>query len=447
MRGEIDPRARRDQRLDQPHLHLGWKAHETNITAAQWIVEFPKMRDRSTQTHRVLHIGKYFPPRYGGMETYLSDLMNVQQGLGMAVAAVTHHHKPGFRDTFGAEDFRKTDGREPHQIYRAARWFNVGVVPVSPLFAFTLVRAIAEFRPTILHFHHPNASAAWALLLPSARRIPWVATWHADILTPEASPAIKLGYHLYRPLERAQLARTQYVLATSERYRASSSCLTALGSRCEVMPLGLDKRRLPPKTQQTESSEGVGSHQDSIKILTVGRIATYKGYSHLLDALALLPEAALTMVISGSDAEITGLEKRIDALGLNSRVSLKKNLTDSELWDQYRACQVFCLPSTDKTEAFGMVLLEAQYFNRPIVACDISGSGVPWVASKNARFALAQPGNAQSLAAAIERVLAEETSIQMSAKMMVDPDTFNLEDQAKRLMDIYQQAGDALKNR
>ena len=107
------------------------------------------------------------------------------------------------------------------------------------------------------------------------------------------------------------------------------------------------------------------------------------------------------MVISGSDAEITGLEKRIDALGLNSRVSLKKNLTDSELWDQYRACQVFCLPSTDKTEAFGMVLLEAQYFNRPIVACDISGSGVPWVASKNARFALAQPGNAQSLAAAL----------------------------------------------
>jgi len=405
------------------------------------------MTGRNVPAHRVLHIGKYFPPHYGGMETYLSDLMNVQKSLGMAVAAVTHNHRQSIQDTYDLNKSSTGDEEEAGHIYRAARWFNLGVVPVAPLFALTLARAITEFRPTILHFHHPNASAIWALLLPSARRLPWVATWHADILTPEASPAIKLGYHLYRPLERAQLARTQYVLATSERYRASSSCLTALGSRCEVMPLGLDKRRLPTKTQQTESSEGVGSHQDSIKILTVGRIATYKGYSHLLDALALLPEAALTMVISGSDAEITGLEKRIDALGLNSRVSLKKNLTDSELWDQYRACQVFCLPSTDKTEAFGMVLLEAQYFNRPIVACDISGSGVPWVASKNARFALAQPGNAQSLAAAIERVLAEETSIQMSAKMMVDPDLFNLEDQAKRLMDIYQQAGDALKNR
>jgi len=153
------------------------------------------------------------------------------------------------------------------------------------------------------------------------------------------------------------------------------------------------------------------------------------------------------MVISGGDAEIAGLEKRIEVLGLSSRVKLKKNLKDSELWDQYRACDVFCLPSTDKTEAFGMVLLEAQYFNRPIVVCDISGSGVPWVASKNARFSLAQPGNAQSLATAIERVLAEEASIQVSAKMAVGPDLFSLEDQAKRLMDIYQQAGEALKNR
>jgi len=405
------------------------------------------MMDQSTQTYRVLHIGKYFPPRYGGMETYLSDLMNVQQGLGMSVAAVTHNHEPGFRDTFGAEDFRKTDGRKPHHIYRAARWFNVGVVPFSPLFAFTLARAIAEFQPTVLHLHHPNASAAWALLLPSARRLPWVATWHADILTPEASNAIKLGYHLYRPLERAQLARTQRVLATSERYREGSDCLNALGQLCEVLPLGLDKQRLPPETNPLTSDRKISTATGSIKILTVGRIAAYKGYSHLLDALAFLPEAILTMVISGGDAEIAGLEKRIEVLGLSSRVKLKKNLKDSELWDQYRACDVFCLPSTDKTEAFGMVLLEAQYFNRPIVVCDISGSGVPWVASKNARFSLAQPGNAQSLATAIERVLAEEASIQVSAKMAVGPDLFSLEDQAKRLMDIYQQAGEALKNR
>ena len=446
MRGEIDPRARRDQRLDQPHLHLGWKAHETNITAAQWIVEFPKMRDRSTQTHRVLHIGKYFPPRYGGMETYLSDLMNVQQGLGMAVAAVTHHHKPGFRDTFGAEDFRKTDGREPHQIYRAARWFNVGVVPVSPLFAFTLVRAIAEFRPTILHFHHPNASAAWALLLPSARRIPWVATWHADILTPEASPAIKLGYHLYRPLERAQLARTQRVLATSERYREGSDCLNALGPRCEVLPLGLDKQRLPPETSPITSDEKISTATGAIKILTVGRIAAYKGYSHLLDALALLPKAILTMVISGSDAEITGLEKRIDALGLNSRVKLKKNLKDSELWDQYRACDVFCLPSTDKTEAFGMVLLEAHYFNRPIVACDISGSGVPWVASKSPRVALAEPGSPRSLASSISGIVAQEDSMQTNSEMASNASLFSLKNQAERLIHIYHQASEEFYN-
>ena len=402
--------------------------------------------DRRTQTHRVLHIGKYFPPRYGGMETYLSDLMNVQQGLGMAVAAVTHNHKRGFRDTFGAADFSKTDGREPHYIYRAARWFNVGVVPVSPLFVFTLARAIAEFRPTVLHLHHPNASAAWALLLPSARRLPWVATWHADILTPEASNAIKLGYHLYRPLERAQLARTQRVLATSERYREGSNCLNAFRPRCEVLPLGLDKQRLPTETNPTTSDAKISTATVSIKILTVGRIAAYKGYSHLLDALAFLPEAALTMVVSGSASEFIGLEKQVAALGLNSRVSIKKNLSDTELWDQYRACHVFCLPSTDKTEAFGMVLLEAQHFERPIVACDISGSGVPWVASKSPRFALAEPGNARSLASSISGIVAQEGSMQTSSEIASNAGLFSLKNQAERLIDIYHQASEDFYN-
>ena len=402
------------------------------------------MTDHGVQEHRVLHIGKYFPPRFGGMETYLSDLMNVQKRSGMAVAAVVHQHLPSIRASHEGEEGNTNAAKAAH-VYRAARWFNIGVVPFAPLFALTLAKAIKEFRPTVLHIHHPNASGVWALLLPSARRLPWVATWHADILTPEASFAIKLGYQLYRPLQHAQLARTQRVLATSELYRSGSAALTALAPRCEVLPLGLDEQRMPPMGAREVSGEALDTTPVPLRILSVGRIASYKGFTHLLKALEYLPEATLTMVVSGSPSEITALETQIAHLGLTPRVSLKKNLSDAELWDQYRACQVFCLPSTDKTEAFGMVLLEAKHFNRPVVACDIPDSGVPWVAAKYGRFALAQPGNAQSLASAIERVTAFENGHPSSSGESAE--IFSLENQAKRLNVVYQQASEAFKNR
>ena len=403
------------------------------------------MTDRRVQEHRVLHIGKYFPPRFGGMETYLSDLMNVQKASGMAVAAVVHQHSPSIRDSYEGQQ-GNTDAAGAAYVYRAARWFNIGVVPFAPLFALTLAKAIKEFRPTVLHIHHPNASGVWALLLPSARRLPWVATWHADILTPEASFTIKLGYRFYRPLQYAQLARTQRVLATSEPYRSGSPVLTALESRCEVLPLGLDRQRLPPpnKTQDTPAQASEKSHAP-LRILSVGRIASYKGFRYLLKALEFLPSATLTLVVSGNSAEITALKDQILRLGLSARVNLKKNLSDEALWDQYRACQVFCLPSTDKTEAFGMVLLEAQHFNVPVVACDIPDSGVPWVAAKNRRFALAQPSDAQSLALAIERVMTPEVLHDGGSEE--NTEIFSLENQAKRLNVIYQQASETLDKR
>jgi hypothetical protein len=41
-------------------------------------------------TRRVLHIGKFFPPDRGGMESFLSELMLAQRLQGLDAAAVVH---------------------------------------------------------------------------------------------------------------------------------------------------------------------------------------------------------------------------------------------------------------------------------------------------------------------------------------------------------------------
>ena len=45
---------------------------------------------------KILHVGKYFPPYAGGMETYLRDLMAAQARQGLDTAALVHQSDIGF---------------------------------------------------------------------------------------------------------------------------------------------------------------------------------------------------------------------------------------------------------------------------------------------------------------------------------------------------------------
>ena len=166
---------------------------------------------------RVLHIGKFFPPHAGGIERFSADLTTALAERGVAVAMLAHA-SPG-------------DG--------AAKHFNVAEVdvelaachsqwlyaPLSPSFPFVLSRLIRKFKPDLLHLHAPNTSAFWALLLPSARRLPWIVHWHADVPLDIRRPAVRAMYRLYRPWEQALLRRARTVVATSAFYRDASQRL------------------------------------------------------------------------------------------------------------------------------------------------------------------------------------------------------------------------------
>jgi glycosyltransferase involved in cell wall biosynthesis len=117
---------------------------------------------------------------------------------------------------------------------------------------------------------------------------------------------------------------------------------------------------------------------DGTLILTVGRLAHYKGHEALLQAIAKLPDTTLWIV--GDGERYDALKRTINQLGIDSRVRLWGAVDEATLWRCYKTCDVFCLASDDRTEAFGVVLLEAAHFKKPVIVRDIPGSGVPWVA-------------------------------------------------------------------
>ncbi|MEN9417847.1 MAG: hypothetical protein RI988_1467, partial [Pseudomonadota bacterium] len=160
---------------------------------------------------RVLHVGKALPPVPGGIETYLGDLLRAQASLGLQVAALVHR-APG-EPAPDAESFGGAS------VYTCASHGQLLYAPISPGFPLALHRAIHDFAPDVLHLHVPNTSAFAALLVPAARRLPWVLHWHNDVDAAALDWRLRLAYPFYRPLETALLRRAACVVTTSLAYQ------------------------------------------------------------------------------------------------------------------------------------------------------------------------------------------------------------------------------------
>lgn len=342
-------------------------------------------------TLSALHIGKYYPPCRGGMESFLADLLGGLEGQGVRCAALVHS-----ADGKGGE----WEGHVGPRVLRVPSYGSLLYAPLSPAFPQYLERAIRETSPAVLHFHLPNPSAYFALFNRQARKLPWVVHWHADVLTPRSSMALQLAYGPYSLLEAAMLRRADVVIASSPTYLRASRPLAPFIDKCEVIPLGIDEKRLPPATNEANRRmKALWPEKAAIKILMVGRFTYYKGHRAMIEALAKVPEASAVLVGTG---ELRGETMAYaERLGLKDRVKFPGNLPEDDLAGLYANADVLCLPALDRAEAFGMVLIEAMRYEKALIASNIRGSGVPWVLEQCSCGRLVEPGDADSLAAAM----------------------------------------------
>jgi glycosyltransferase involved in cell wall biosynthesis len=333
---------------------------------------------------RILHIGKFFPPVPGGMERFLGDLVRAQQSAGDAPAVLCH------------ADAQAGARRDPPWLMRCPVWFSLLFAPISPAFPLWLWRAIRRHEPEVLHLHLPNPSAFAALALPSARRLPWVVHWHADVETGRFPWSMRLVYPFYQVFERAMLERAEAIVATSEAYLDSSLPLRPWRHKSRVISLGVDPDRLPEVREEDPDGLWRG---ERMRVLAIGRLTYYKGFDTLIRAAADVPGIELAIV--GEGEERPRLERLLDGLGRPAHIRLLGQADDAACQRLLGSCDVFCLPSRERTEAFGIVLMEAMRYGKPIVASRLAGSGVTWVACENENAVLVRPDDAPALAAAL----------------------------------------------
>lgn len=333
---------------------------------------------------KILHISKFAYPERGGIESFVRDLTARQKGDGHDVSVLCHHANSGLRTD--------TSVSEAISITRAHVACSLSFAPLSPAFPFLLRRIIRKKQPSVLHLHLPNPAVLFSSLLP--RDIPLIVQWHADVL---GSPSKRVAalYPAYRIFENQCLAKATRIIASSPPYQESSPVLSRWKDKCRVVPLGLDQSRYPLDPSATRVTPPL--------IASVGRFTYYKGYEHLLRAAALTPDAEF--VIAGDGPLLPGLRSEVQRLGLTDRVRLPGGISDNELHALLQTASIFCLPSVDRGEAFGMSQLEAMRYGLPLVSTAIPGSGTGWVNQDRITGFVVPPASPEALAEAFRKLL------------------------------------------
>ena len=254
----------------------------------------------------------------------MRDAMVALNREGITNVAVVHHHDLSTRSV---DDVIDVDGT-PFHVIRAGTWLKLMYTPISPMFPVLMQRLRRLYQPDIIHFHMPNPSAFWALIMIRTRRIPWVIHWHADVVASAHDPRLRWFYKLYRPLEQLMLRRAAAVIVTSQAYLDHSEPLRRHREKCHVIPLGLDPR---PIENMPQTRFGEQYAQDTrFKVLAIGRLTYYKGFEFLVRAAALVREDIRIDIVGVGDRE-DEIKSLIESMGLQKRVHLQGRLDDVQL--------------------------------------------------------------------------------------------------------------------
>lgn len=307
---------------------------------------------------KIVHFGKYYLPDNGGIESVTASLASGAASFGHEVSVVCFKKTPN----------KSQDLIDGVYVFRAPISILLASQPIGFKYFFQSL-SVAK-NADLIHLHVPNMLGALCALFISPK-IKLLVHWHSDV--------INKGFlgKILRPLESALLRRANFIVATSQVYADASKTLAPFRNKISVVPIGI-----LDKNHQGSGSSLTSQLHERVKnkriVVSVGRLVPYKGFAVLVEAAKHLPADSIVLIVGVGPLQ-KALQDAVQKAGVADRVVLTGRLGDAELNAIFQRATLYCLPSINRAEAFGVVLLEAMSFGLPLVSSDIPGSGVPWV--------------------------------------------------------------------
>ncbi len=370
-------------------------------------------------TLSVLQVYKdYSPPVHGGIEDHLSLLCRTIRPYCDVRVLVSASGDPRTR--------REVVDGIP--VMRAGELMRVASAPICPSWPFHFRR----LRADLYHFHFPNPTGDISYWLSGARgKI--VVTYHSDIVRQSTI------LPLYRPFLWRLLRKADVILPTSPQYVESSEYLRPFRDKCEVIPLGVDLKRFEPDPEVEARAARWREEWGGPLVLFVGRLRYYKGLDVLMRAAPLV-NARIGIVGDGPyESILRTIHRQLD---LDDRVVFLGPQSEFELLSLYRAARVFVLPSTHRTEALGLAMIEAMASGTPVVCTEL-GTGTTHVNLDGVTGRVVRPGDPFALAAAINGLLEDDamaTRFGAAARARAHAE-FSHTVMARRVLRVYERVG------
>jgi glycosyltransferase involved in cell wall biosynthesis len=364
---------------------------------------------------RVLHIYKdYYPPTCGGIEIAINRIIEGTRDCcdEIAVLICNRSYKTEFAEVEGTP------------VYKVGEWGRFLSAPLAPGFPRWIRRCDAD----ILHYHIPNPTAVISHLLvrPKGKL---VVHYHSDIVRQKRWLAV------YEPFRHAFMRQAEKVIVTSPNYLESSEFLQPYRQKCAIVPFGVSLTKFARSPEVESMAETLRRRYGSRIVLYAGILRYYKGVEYLIRAMEHVDGKLL---IVGDGPLLAELVSYTQTLSHADRIVFLGQV--ESVIPYYYAADVFCLPSIFRSEAFGLVLVEAAACGLPLISTEL-GTGTTYANQHGETGLVVPPMNEQAMADAINRLLNDiplrrqygQAAYQRISSM------FTHEQMCSRILDIYRE--------
>ena len=282
------------------------------------------------------------------------------------------------------------------------------------------VHARRELEPDVVHAHWWFPNGLVGTWLSRMANKPLVTTLHGTDVRLARSVAFS------RPAFRHVMHNSAVVTAVS-RWLATEAQQVVSAPAPIVAPMPVAAELFEP-----------GGKRHHNRLLFVGRLNKQKGIELLIHTLSRIPDTSVSLDVVGDGDDREALQELAGGLGVADRIRWHGALPQPKLADFYRGAAALVVPSVE--EGLGLVAVEAQLCETPVVAFD--SGGLPDVVQHDRTGFLVGTVDAGALAAALVSLLSREdhgASLGAAGRLHALA-TFAPESVARRYADTYRTA-------
>jgi rhamnosyl/mannosyltransferase len=343
---------------------------------------------------RVVQLNKQYFPDIGGIESAVRDIAEGLSALDKEVISeVFVCRKKGIGYTEYVNGVK---------VRRASSLGTLLSLPIAPLYPLQVRAELKNADAVILHEPFPLGDAG---LLLSGYEGRTALFWHSDIVRQKKMKRILM------PVMREVLRRADLIFVATENLVKSSELLSEYEGKCVIVPFGVDIGDVRAadgflsRYSNGGSADGAENALPSAarvkKALFVGRLVYYKGADLLVEAFCGVNGAELFIV--GQGPLEYELKMRVKRYGAWNKIHFLGALSDDDLKRAFADCDYLVFPSTENSEAFGIVQLEAMIQGKPVINTNLP-TGVPFVSLDGVSGITVSPRDAGELRAAIQKL-------------------------------------------